>query len=141
MSEAPADPRAALVTAVKAGDAARARALLAAHPELRARINDPAEELPFGGRPLRPVVESGNREMIDVFLEAGADINGRSDWWAGSFGVLDSCEPELAPFRAATPFCSPSPTTTGHPRATAIHLVPTQALPSTTTRMRLTGCH
>jgi ankyrin repeat protein len=89
--------RAALVAAVRSGDVAGARAAFAAHPELRAMINEPAEEH-FGARPLLRVVESGNREMIDVFLEAGADINGRSDWWAGSFGVLDSCRPELAPF-------------------------------------------
>ena len=27
--------------------------------------------------------------MIDALLRAGADIDARSDWWAGSFGVLD----------------------------------------------------
>ena len=26
--------------------------------------------------------------MIDVFLDAGADVNARSVWWAGGFGVL-----------------------------------------------------
>jgi ankyrin repeat protein len=28
--------------------------------------------------------------MIEVLLGAGADINARSHWWAGSFGVLDT---------------------------------------------------
>lgn len=27
--------------------------------------------------------------MIDLLLSSGADINGRSHWWAGGFGVLD----------------------------------------------------
>jgi ankyrin repeat protein len=35
--------------------------------------------------------------MIDVLLQSGADINARSHWWAGSFGVLDS-DSELTPF-------------------------------------------
>jgi ankyrin repeat protein len=33
-----------------------------------------------------------------VLLRYGADINARSDWWAGSFGVLDLCAPDFAPF-------------------------------------------
>ena len=36
--------------------------------------------------------------MIDLMLEYGADINQRSNWWAGSFGVLDDCTPAFAPF-------------------------------------------
>jgi ankyrin repeat protein len=36
--------------------------------------------------------------MIDLLLRSGADINARSHWWAGGFGVLDSCAPEFAPF-------------------------------------------
>lgn len=34
--------------------------------------------------------------MLDVLLEAGADINARSDWWAGGFGLLDCADPDLA---------------------------------------------
>ena len=30
----------------------------------------------------------GNRELVDVLLEYGADINAKSQWWAGGFGVL-----------------------------------------------------
>jgi ankyrin repeat protein len=36
--------------------------------------------------------------MLDVLLDAGADINARSRWWAGGFGILDSVPPELAPY-------------------------------------------
>ena len=34
----------------------------------------------------------GNREAIDLLLAAGADINGRSQWWAGGFSVLHHLE-------------------------------------------------
>lgn len=92
------DARAALAAAVKGDDVGRARELLDRHPELRAQLNRPAPELPFGAVPLLPIVRSGHREMVELFLSAGADINARSDWWAGGFGVLDACEPVMAPF-------------------------------------------
>ena len=34
--------------------------------------------------------------MVEVLLEFGANINARSHWWAGSFGVLDGTDPEQA---------------------------------------------
>ena len=36
--------------------------------------------------------------MVDVLLEHGANINERTRWWAGSFGVLDSASPKLAEY-------------------------------------------
>jgi ankyrin repeat protein len=36
--------------------------------------------------------------MLDVLLEAGADINAKSRWWAGGFGLLHGAEPELAAY-------------------------------------------
>ncbi len=90
------NPVEAAVAAVKANDPAALARLLAAHPELKAKLNDPLPGLAFGSTALLCVVGSGNRAMIDVLLDAGADINKRSDWWAGSFGVLDTAEPELA---------------------------------------------
>lgn len=38
----------------------------------------------------------GNREMVDVLLEYGADINAKSQWWAGGFGVLHHDHYELS---------------------------------------------
>jgi len=38
------------------------------------------------------------REMLDVLLEAGADINAKSLWWAGGFGLLHGAEPDLAAY-------------------------------------------
>ena len=43
-------------------------------------------------------VQRSDRETIDVLLRAGANIRKRSDWWAGSFGVLDDCDPSLVEF-------------------------------------------
>jgi hypothetical protein len=34
--------------------------------------------------------------LIDVLLEAGADINAKSNWWAGGFALVHSAKPELA---------------------------------------------
>lgn len=92
------DPRTALAAAMRADDVAAARALLEAHAELRPLLNRPAPELPFGALPLMALVQRRQREMIDLLLAFGANINGRSDWWAGGFGVLDGCEPDFAPF-------------------------------------------
>ena len=92
------NPLAALADAIHADDTAVADDLLRRHPEFRAKLNDPIPGGAFGEKVLSPLVQRQNREMIDVLLRHGADINARSDWWAGSFGVLDSCAPDFAPF-------------------------------------------
>jgi ankyrin repeat protein len=95
---ASADPVAALVAAIKANDPAAARRVLLDHPALKARLDEPLPGFSFGATPLLAALPSGNREMIDLLLDAGADINQRSHWWAGSFGVLDD-DHGLAPYR------------------------------------------
>lgn len=74
-------------------DAAALREVLAAHPELKARVNDPV--FPFDSPAIAHV---RSRAMLDVLLEAGADINGRSKWWAGGFGLMDFAGAELAQY-------------------------------------------
>ncbi len=91
------DPGQALKRAVCADSAARVSEVLEQHPELKSRLDDPLPNYAFGGTALLAAVQRGNREMIDVLLRAGADINARSHWWAGSFGVLDN-DRGLAPF-------------------------------------------
>jgi ankyrin repeat protein len=39
-----------------------------------------------------------SREMLDVLLKAGADINAKSHWWAGGFGLLHIAELSLATY-------------------------------------------
>src|SRR5512135_1032986 len=92
-----ADPPAELVAAIHANDADEVRAVLERYPELRAQLNDTMPGLHFGATPLLAAVPFSNRAMIDVLLQAGADINQRSHWWAGGFGVLDD-DRGMAPF-------------------------------------------
>jgi len=80
----------ALSAAVRSNDARNVRAVLQRFPELASQLNDVMPGGHFGQTPLLAAVNQGNREMVDVLLEAGADIDGRSHWWAGSFGVLDN---------------------------------------------------
>ncbi|MGH9309339.1 MAG: ankyrin repeat domain-containing protein, partial [Vicinamibacterales bacterium] len=74
-----------------------AASVLREFPDLSSRLDEPMPGGAFGATPLLAAVSAGSREMIDVLLAAGADINARSHWWAGSFGVLDH-DGELADF-------------------------------------------
>jgi len=78
-----------LAAAVKANDLARAEQTLERHPELKSRLNEPRPEFSFGATLLLGALQRRSKEMIDLLLRAGADINARSHWWAGGFGVLD----------------------------------------------------
>jgi len=88
----------ALLDAIHAKDADRVSAVLAKHPDLASRLDQPLPGLHFGATALSEAVGLGDRAMIDALLRAGADINARSDWWAGSFGVLDFVDADLAEF-------------------------------------------
>lgn len=86
-----------LAEAFHAGDAARLDAAMGQHPELAPMLNMAAPGGAFGAKPITFAADRGDLAMLDVLVRHGADINGRTDWWAGSFGVLDTCAPELAP--------------------------------------------
>ena len=86
--------------AVRANDVARVRDLLGRFPGLMASLDEAMPDASFGETPLLAAVHQNNREMVDVLLEAGANVNQRSHWWAGSFGVLDHDGP-LADFLIA----------------------------------------
>jgi hypothetical protein len=74
-------------------DAALFRRLLDRHPDLKAKINEPVAAF---DAPVITCVRS--REMLEVLLAAGADINAKSRWWAGGFGLLHGATPELAAY-------------------------------------------
>jgi ankyrin repeat protein len=78
-----ADPIDQLRTALSSDDSVRARQLLKHYPELRQMINGPIG--PFDSP---AIVNARSREMIDALLAEGADINAKSRWWAGGFGIL-----------------------------------------------------
>jgi hypothetical protein len=94
----PFDPFEALKAALRKNDVPAARRLFTEQPVLRAKINEPLPDYNFESTALLGAVGTRNREMIDVVLAAGADINAKSGWWAGGFGVLDSASRELAPY-------------------------------------------
>ena len=72
-------------------DAARLRGVLSRHPALKGMLNEPVG--PFDA-PV--IIHVKSRGMLDALLDAGADINARSQWWAGGFGVLDWAPPDVA---------------------------------------------
>ncbi len=82
-----------LRAAFRADNAEAVRALLERHPALRAMANEPV-----GPSDSPAIVNARSREMLDVLLDAGADINGRSRWWAGGFALLDTADPALAAY-------------------------------------------
>ena len=82
------------VAALHAGDVEAVRDLLTAHAEVRAAINDPLSY--FNSRPVARATT--NLPMLDVLLTYGADLNLKSAWWAGGFGLL---EHDITPQEAA----------------------------------------
>src|SRR5258708_11534060 len=85
------DPIPLVRAAFRNDDAPAMRGLLERFPALQTKINEP-----IGDFDSPPIVQVRSREMLDVLLAAGADINARSRWWAGGFGLLDCAAPELA---------------------------------------------
>lgn len=74
------------VAALHAQDPDRVRMLLEQHAEVRNAVNAPISY--FDGRPVMRAAT--NLPLLDVLLAAGADINLKSAWWAGGFGILES---------------------------------------------------
>lgn len=83
------DPAEALAAAVKTRDPAAVAEVLHRFPSLKARLNEPLKQGAFGATPLIAAVQQANRELVDLLLANGADINQRSHWWAGGFHVLE----------------------------------------------------
>jgi ankyrin repeat protein len=81
--------------AVQRGDAKQVADLLKTTPTLAARINDPA--IGFDS-PAIVIAAGHSQELVQVLLEHGADVNAKSAWWAGAFGVLHGASPEMAQY-------------------------------------------
>jgi ankyrin repeat protein len=82
-----------LKQALRNDDAPAVRQLLDRHPELKAKINESVG--PFDSP---AIAGARSPEMVDALLDAGADINAKSTWWAGGFGLLDNASPQLAAY-------------------------------------------
>ncbi len=77
---------------VYAGDAAALDALLAAQPALRSTLDDP--HFWFGSTAL--IIAKENLALVDALLKHGADINAKSQWWAGDFHILEGASAAAA---------------------------------------------
>jgi ankyrin repeat protein len=78
--------------AVEAGDVDQVRQLLRSHRDLVASINEPM----FGFKSPAVHVVRTNLDLLDLLLAHGADINARSSWEKGGFGVLEQVSPDQA---------------------------------------------
>jgi ankyrin repeat protein len=93
LARKPVDPIELAKKAWREDDAPTVRKLLNQFPELKAKINEP-----LTGFDSPPINNVRSRAMLDVMLDAGADINAKSKWWAGGFDLLDLADPELAAY-------------------------------------------
>lgn len=84
-------PLESIAEAFRADDAEQVQRLLERHPEVKRMIDDPVG--PFDSP---TIVNVRSREMLDVLLAAGADLNAKSRWWAGGFGLLHCAPPDVA---------------------------------------------
>src|ERR1700721_3065328 len=81
------EPVEALTAAIKANNPSLVREVLIRHPSLKSRINEPLPSYSFDTPPIIAAVQKENREIIDVLFDAGANVNQRTGWGGGSFGV------------------------------------------------------
>ena len=79
-------------TAVEAGDVDHVRQLLRSHRDLVSRINEPM----FGFNSPAVHVARANLDLLDLLLAHGADLNVRTSWEKGGFGVLEQVNPGQA---------------------------------------------
>ncbi len=77
---------------VYAKDAAQLDELLKAHPKLKSTIDDP--HFFFGSTAL--IIAKEHEDLVDVLLKHGADINAKSQWWAGDFHILEVTSAQAA---------------------------------------------
>ena len=91
-TELPNEISCSFVEAIKARQPNVVDSLLTNNEELRANIDQPW----FAFDSPAVVTCKDSEATIKILLKHGANINCRSQWWAGSFGVLDGASPEMA---------------------------------------------
>ena len=76
----------AFITAIENGGMETVKNLLASDQRLAAQVDAPW--FSFDAPAIVFAAASGNRELIDILLDAGADIDAKSRWWAGGTSAL-----------------------------------------------------
>ena len=80
------------VSAVERGDVHEVRQLFQTHGELASRINEPM----FDFKSPAVHVARTNLDLLDLLIAHGADLNVRTSWEKGGFGVLEQVDPAQA---------------------------------------------
>ncbi|HWJ15198.1 MAG TPA: ankyrin repeat domain-containing protein [Gemmatimonadaceae bacterium] len=93
-----ADPATAFAAAINSHDLANVTRVLERFPVLKTRLDEPLANHTFGTLAIVEAAEHGDREIVDLLVRSGADINAVNDWWAGGFGVLDVARPDMTQF-------------------------------------------
>lgn len=83
------------VNLLRDGEAEDVDTFLNDHPELEEHIDDPV--MSFDSPPILFAVGRDERALARVLLKHGADVNAKSQWWAGGFGVLESARDDFLP--------------------------------------------
>ena len=96
-AQPPVDPMQSLAPPSAATTSRRSAGLSISIPSCDSRLDEPLPGASFGETALLAAVQRTNTAMIDLLFREGADVNARSHWWAGSFGVLDN-DRGLAPY-------------------------------------------
>jgi ankyrin repeat protein len=89
LTKSPAD---LFKAAVEAGDVGEVGQLLRSHPDLVSMINAPM----FAFKSAAVHVARTNLDLLDLLLAHGADLNARTGWEKGGFGVLEQVRPDEA---------------------------------------------
>jgi len=84
----------AFFAAIRAGDRSRVQDLLAEDPTL-VRTKDEGD---FGAPSITVAAYRDDLPMIDLLLASGANVDDRSNWWAGGFGPLDLASEETSAY-------------------------------------------
>ncbi|MFG0250601.1 MAG: ankyrin repeat domain-containing protein [Phycisphaeraceae bacterium JB051] len=80
------------INAVKAGDVQQVRKLFDQHPELDDHANDRC----FAFDSTALFAAKPNWELVDLLIAHGADVNLKTGWWAGGYGLAENETLEIA---------------------------------------------
>lgn len=78
--------------AIYGKDAKKVDQILSDHPELKDTLDDP--HFFFGSTAV--IISKQQWDVVEVLLKHGANINAKSQWWAGDFHVLEGVDSSLA---------------------------------------------